>query len=236
MHDLTAHMMLKNEEVFCTSAINSVLNSVDSIIIVDTGSSDSTVKKIKSIRSNKIKLIQKPAKSPADLTKIRNFMLKQTKTKWFLIIDGDEVYDGKKLALLIQGLNKIKRDVYRITLARADFINSSRLRSRTSRIGKIFRTNGSSFEGNYPYEQIKCKVASKSIDLGKKLLIYHYGYFKRSSKDNSAIRHWRNLPFPIIFGKEKAPITDSNRLIDVFNLIFLNLVSLLQKSFGFLKI
>ena len=49
-----AHTLVKNEERFVWFAINSVIDYVDEMRVWDNGSSDSTVKIIKSIKNSKI--------------------------------------------------------------------------------------------------------------------------------------------------------------------------------------
>ena len=89
---ITAHTVVKNEDRFIWFAINSVLNFVDQLIIYDTGSQDLTVKIIKSISSPKIIFQQFGNQTADQITFLRQQQLTRTKTSWFLILDGDEVW------------------------------------------------------------------------------------------------------------------------------------------------
>lgn len=106
---ITAHAILKNEENFIWFAINSVLSYVDRIIIFDTGSTDKTVEIIKSIKNPKIKFEEKGEVTPQELVNLRNEQIEKTKTDWFMLLDGDEVWPEESIKKLINApvLDKI---------------------------------------------------------------------------------------------------------------------------------
>ncbi len=92
---IIVHCLLANEERFVWYAINSVLPFVDRITVWDTGSTDRTVAIIKSIRSPKIKFVEKGQVDAEGHTKMRDQMLQETdraKYDWLLILDGDEIW------------------------------------------------------------------------------------------------------------------------------------------------
>lgn len=85
-------MIVKNEEKWIYYAIYSVLSHVDSFLIFDTGSQDKTVEIIKSIKSPKIIFEEKGRADTNQMVALRNEQIEKTKTEWFLLIDGDEIY------------------------------------------------------------------------------------------------------------------------------------------------
>lgn len=89
---ITAHMIIRNEEQWVWYAIASVLPYVQKIIVYDTGSTDKTVAIVQSLQSNKILFEEKGVVSKDELVMLRNEQLRQTKTNWFLLLDGDEVW------------------------------------------------------------------------------------------------------------------------------------------------
>lgn len=104
--DVTAHVMVKNEEKWVWFAINSVLPFVDKMIIFDTGSTDETVSIIKEIVLNnefahKIHFEEKGVVDKIQFTKLRQEQLDLTDTKWVLILDGDEIWYEKDLILAL---------------------------------------------------------------------------------------------------------------------------------------
>lgn len=99
---ITAHTIIKNEEQWIWYAINSVIDFVDKIIIFDTGSTDQTVNIIKSIKNPKIFFEEKGPVSPKKLVELRNEQIRNTKTEWFMLLDGDEVWPKKSISKLIK--------------------------------------------------------------------------------------------------------------------------------------
>ena len=83
---LSLCMIVKNEEKYLVSCLNSVRNIVDEIIIVDTGSTDKT-KAIAEIFG--AKLFDLPW--TGDFSTARNYSLRQATGQWILILDADEV-------------------------------------------------------------------------------------------------------------------------------------------------
>lgn len=97
---VTAHCVIKNEEVFIPYAVASIIDFVDRLFIYDTGSTDGTVKKIEALREKYPEKIYFEQKGPADKkrhTELRQEMLDRTQTDWFMILDGDEVWTARAL-------------------------------------------------------------------------------------------------------------------------------------------
>ena len=91
-NSLTVHCVVKNEERWIWFALQSILDIADKVLVYDTGSSDRTVDIIKSIKSKKIIFEGKGEVDAKGLTQLRKDQLKRTKTEWFLILDGDEIW------------------------------------------------------------------------------------------------------------------------------------------------
>lgn len=115
-NDLTAHMIVKNEEQWIWYAINSVLPYVSKMIIYDTGSQDKTVKIIRLIKNNKIDFTRKGTVTPHGLARLRNEQIKFTKTSWFLLLDGDEIWPRKTILELLQTIKSLKKETYAIVV------------------------------------------------------------------------------------------------------------------------
>lgn len=88
-------MIVQNEENWIYYAINSVLPNVSEMIIYDTGSEDKTVQIIKSIKNSKILFEEKGKVDAAKMVIFRNEQIKMTKTDWFMLVDGDEIYPSR---------------------------------------------------------------------------------------------------------------------------------------------
>ena len=105
---LTTHTIVKNEAIWIKPAIQSVIDHVSEMLVWDTGSTDKTVEVIKSIKSPKIKFKQCGFVDRKQLINLRNDQIKVTKTPWFLILDGDEIWPEKNLIQLIKVIKSAK--------------------------------------------------------------------------------------------------------------------------------
>ncbi len=92
MMNLTAQMLVCNEEKWIKFAILSALPFVAKLLIYDTGSKDKTVEIIKSIDNSRIVFEEKGKVNVQQMVALRNELLEKTDTPWFMILDGDEVY------------------------------------------------------------------------------------------------------------------------------------------------
>lgn len=87
--------IVKNEGRYVWFAIKSVIDYLDKMLIWDTGSSDDTVEVIQILQRQYPKKIEFREVGEVDsggLTMLRQKMLDETKSDWFLILDGDEVW------------------------------------------------------------------------------------------------------------------------------------------------
>lgn len=203
---ITVHMLVKNEEIFVKKAIESVIGIADEIIIFDTGSTDSTPEIIESINDPKIRFYKKGLCTPEQLVSMRNEMIVMTKTKWFFVVDGDEIFYFTDAEALKKDLEEIPEKTCRVEVTIRDFVKDPCLAARDRVSGKIWRTDSIKFFGEYPFEggfpknNPEAALQSFSMSILKdKIICYHMVYFTRSSKDSDVNvgRHWRRLPFPV---------------------------------------
>lgn len=92
---ITAHALVKNEARFVWYSVMSVADYVDFILLWDTGSTDDTVKIIKEIvkkMGDRVKFREVGEITPEEFTKVKQEMLDETKTDWFVVVDGDEIW------------------------------------------------------------------------------------------------------------------------------------------------
>lgn len=82
---LAACMIVKNEEELLQGCLESITNWIDELVIVDTGSTDKT---LKIARKYKAKIIHSPWRG--DFSFHRNESIDAAKSDWILIIDADE--------------------------------------------------------------------------------------------------------------------------------------------------
>lgn len=121
--------IVKNEDRYLWFAVKSVIDYLDKILIWDTGSNDKTVQIINLLQKEYLKKIEFIKYGYVDaykFTKARQEMLDQTKSDWFVIVDGDEVWwedsikkitetiqkKGEKLDLIVVPHYNIVGDIY----------------------------------------------------------------------------------------------------------------------------
>lgn len=97
-------MIVKDEEVYLKRCLDSVSNQVDEIIIVDTGSTDSTVSIAKEYEA-KIFTYE----WDKDFAAARNFSLEKAQSDYVLVLDADEYLDENTD---IQNAIKEQKDIY----------------------------------------------------------------------------------------------------------------------------
>ena len=197
---VTAHMVVKNEDQWVWYAINSVLPHIDSFLITDTGSSDHTIEIIKSISSPKIIFNQVKILSREDVSKVRQSQIDNTKTKWFWIVDGDEVYSD---TLAKEILEAISIDKYSAIVVRRHDLLGDIYHKQIETVGtyEMFGETGHLLirllnndllkglvvKGQYPQESYYTLGDEKVNNLDKKKVyitkhsLYHAMYLKRSS-------------------------------------------------------
>lgn len=96
-------MIAKNEEDFIEQCLSSVQGVVDEIIVVDTGSTDSTIEKAKTFKAKII-----PFCWDGNFSNARNAGLKHATHEWILVLDADETIssqDGQQLKTQLNGKN-----------------------------------------------------------------------------------------------------------------------------------
>ncbi len=115
---LTLVMIVKNEERSIERCLKSVVDLVDDIVIVDTGSTDSTIEIAKKYNANiyDFKWID-------DFSAARNFSLSKSKTDWNLVLDADEYivdFDKKEIHKFMKNKKKFIGRIERINLLEED--------------------------------------------------------------------------------------------------------------------
>jgi len=106
MANLTIHTIVKNEEKWIWYALMAVKGFADQILVFDTGSNDKTPEIIRTIKDKKIIFEEKGSVSAGDLVKLRQEQLERTKTDWFLLVDGDEIWPKRTMVELKEAIKK----------------------------------------------------------------------------------------------------------------------------------
>lgn len=255
---ITAHCLVKNEENFIYYTIKSVVDFVDNILVFDTGSTDKTVSIVEELAKEypgKIIFEQKGLADGKRHTELRQEMVERTKTEWFMILDGDEIWTKR---VMEEALNVIKTkptiesilvpfylcvgDIYHRTFRKGPMKMLDRQDFFYPRFIKI--TNGVHWSGDYNQDTLltgEGKVFcadNNSVILQEKY--WHMTHLKRSSQDDNDYssggnrRIKRRLSYFIIGRKinEPAPEVFAGREIEFkmpWSVSFINFFKLLFK-------
>jgi glycosyltransferase involved in cell wall biosynthesis len=103
--------LVKNEERWIWFSLHSVLPFVEKVLVWDTGSSDKTVRAIKTIKSKKIEFKKIGDVAKKEYGKVRQKMLEKTESDWVLIVDGDEIWPISCALQLIKEINKAPNSI-----------------------------------------------------------------------------------------------------------------------------
>lgn len=200
MSNITVHMIVKNEDQWVWFALQSVLPFADQILLSDTGSTDKTLDIIKSISSPKIHFSQVIANTAQDITAARTAQLKQTKTPWIWVVDGDEIYpettakecisaieSGKYEGILVRRYDLLG-DIYHRQL---ESVGSYQLFGQTGhllvRLINKDKIPGLAYQGDYPNEGFVDGHGDSILTHNPRTwytttdYLYHAMYLKRSS-------------------------------------------------------
>ena len=140
---LSLSMIVKNEESCIADCLNSVKDFVDEMVIIDTGSKDSTVSICKAMGARVEYLPW-----PGDFAPARNFALSHAKGDWILVLDADEKLIPEcipSLKSLISTENNIL-----INLLRYEY---GSLMSPYSNVSRLFRRHPNAYWSR-PYHSI----------------------------------------------------------------------------------
>ncbi|EKE06856.1 MAG: hypothetical protein ACD_18C00254G0001 [uncultured bacterium] len=202
---ITAHCIVKNEENFIFYAIKSVVDFVDKIIVFDTGSEDKTVEIIEKLLKEYPEKIVFEEKGTCDKkrhTELRQEMLEKTTSDWFMILDGDEIWNdrGMKEALEIVNYGEDEKieclivpfylcvgDIYHKYYKKGDFEILGKKGFFSPRLIKIVKDihwSGDYNEDTLLFNDGK-KVFRENNTIFLKNKYWHVTHLKRSSLDDN---------------------------------------------------
>lgn len=104
-----AHTLFRNEERFLWYSVSSVIDYVDRLLLWDTGSTDDSWKIARVLKkrySDKIQLRQFGQIDASNFYRVRQEMLEETSSDWFLVVDADEVWYETSIKELVGFIKK----------------------------------------------------------------------------------------------------------------------------------
>lgn len=159
--NISACMIVKNEEGLLPSCLNSIKNVVDEMIIVDTGSTDNTIPIAKKFGA---KIYHHPWND--SFSEARNHSLRYASGDWILQIDADEELEQADIPKLQHAINDPRYNGIVVTI-RSTIKDTVHIFYNT----RIFR-RGKGFYKDIIHEQIITEGERLPTDIR----LYHHGY------------------------------------------------------------
>jgi glycosyltransferase involved in cell wall biosynthesis len=230
-------MIVKNEEEWMEKCLKSAVQIADEIIIVDTGSTDST----KDI-CNQYHATVYNFDWTESFSKARNFGLKRASGEWILWLDADEELELENAADFKNTLNSNEKNVWMVPLVNYyGTFPPSPNRAYLFASHRLFRNNkGFKFMGNiHEYLNLQQIPEHSLPEIISNAKIHHYGYMDPVVKDKK--KYERNLS---MLQKERSspnysPWIDyhiaseyyrANRYEEAFDQVNLSILRFLQQN------
>lgn len=165
-------LMVKNEENYISNCIESVSSLVDTIYILDTGSSDRTVEIAKKYTD---KIFFKEFNN--DYGFMRNYLLNLINDEeWILFLDADESFTKDNIDTLKEIIPTLDKNVGGIRFYRYNFY--SRGGWYTDHIVKMFRNKSFQYDKTVS-EKIEKSIIDKGYDIAEpNVILNHFGRSK----------------------------------------------------------
>lgn len=221
-------MIVKNEEKVLARCLDSVQGLVDEIIIVDTGSTDTTKEIAAQYTKHVFEFVW-----IKDFAAARNESIRRATSKWILVLDADEYVERNDIPLLRDFL--LNQDVSGRTLVNISVINymgSNLIRSNAveSLASRIFSAHQGIYYTQPIHEQLTIdKGTLRPINF--KFRVYHTGYtdetrmLKNKSERNleilNKIKETRAFRAEDYFAlaNEYAALMEYDKAIDYYKLV-----------------
>ncbi len=169
MPKLTLSIIVKNEEKYLRECLDSVKNVVDEIVLVDTGSTDNTIKIAEEYGAKIFNFAW-----VNDFSAARNFALGKSTGDWILYLDADERLDHNSISELKKLIESNSSIAYYCTVKSYD---SDESRDNSIRYLRLFANSREiKFLGKV-HEQIEPSLIKNKYQLfNSNILIHHIGY------------------------------------------------------------
>lgn len=172
--EISLCMIVKNEEDVIQECLLSASGLVDEIIIIDTGSTDSTIEKIGALNLSNVRI--EKFEWVNDFSKARNRSLDFATKEWILILDADEVLTYKSKMDLENFVLKDGNSVY--TIGIYNHVGKSNV-IYSNVMFRLFKKAGAYFEGSI-HEKLNItgsvRVTNFATIPNDICSIEHYGY------------------------------------------------------------
>lgn len=154
-------MIVKNEEALLGQCLDSVVDVVDEMIIVDTGSTDKTVEIAESYGAKVYHHAWNGSFSEA-----RNYGLQFATCDWILQLDADEALEKEDIPLVKKAVQTLDVDAVFVAL-----LNDSNEGWTKHYFQRLFRRGRAKYDGI-----VHNQLTYDGEDVTTEIRVYHYGY------------------------------------------------------------
>ncbi|MGE5405050.1 MAG: glycosyltransferase family 2 protein, partial [Candidatus Saccharibacteria bacterium] len=175
---LSICLVVKNEERFLQSCLNSIAGIADEIIIVDTGSTDRTIEIAKQYTDEVFFLEWND-----DFSDARNFGLERASGEWIFVIDGDEELDPSTAQNLKIRMNQEDAEGFLVKVI--NYYNAGdQVQTVTDVIFRLFRNRLEYRYSGAIHEQISENIQKvnphANFYIAEDICLIHYGYLNET--------------------------------------------------------
>lgn len=191
MEKISVHMIVKNEERCIIRCLSSVIDCVDEVVIVDTGSTDSTISLIEEFRKNRTNISLYNYEWNDDFSLARNYALSKTNFEWKFMIDADEFIHPDDISRVRELFAEASSSGHKNILCDIEYINIENYEIKSIFDMGVVRV----FKGDFSYEG-KVHEEPKSLSgigvrIKMPIRIFHDGY--DPNVVNTVKKHLRNV-------------------------------------------
>ena len=183
---IIACMLAENEEDWISLSLGSIINIVDKVVLVDSGSSDNTIKKAHAIchlKNKEFKLIKHERKNlPSDDGAQRqaylDYLKKEHMGDWVIVIDADEVWSGE-IDRLRGLLKQTKLDCFDLKTIHliGDIGHCDNTRPEHWTLKRIFKVKPNIF---YPQTEHGCIQGHNYIGRIVEITMFHFAHARHA--------------------------------------------------------
>lgn len=199
-------MIVKNEEKVIERCLSSVAHLVDEVIVVDTGSTDSTKEIVEKYTSNIYDF-----EWISDFSAARNYAASKATGEWIVVLDADEYVDEENFKAFIQELKDDKGIFDAYTAKILNFSGSYGESLVQNFHDRIYKNNGEISYYRHIHEQFKSNKDEQLKIKVSNLLIFHSGYLNKTVNEKSKSKRNKEL-------LDKEMKSGTKKAFDYFNL------------------
>ena len=185
---ITLCLIVKNEQDNLRKCLESAINFVDEIVVVDTGSEDTT-KKIAAEFTDKIYDFS----WCDDFSSARNFSISKATNEWILILDADEIIVRFSFSQIAKFVQNKENAILAGRIEIANIVEDNYVKKKSfERINRLFNRNNFQYEGRI-HEQLRSKIKIDFVSVNVGIQVDHIGYTKESIDKTQKLQRNINL-------------------------------------------